>query len=265
LSVTIGWLRMGGSRAFIFASSLLNKYSHQLTALLAGVLTVVCAVLADRAISHWAARADLDPGVDTRVRFIRRLITVTICVIGVLIAVSEFGGLNKLAAGLLASSAIIAAVVGFAARQTLANLIAGVMLTIAQPLRIGDQITIRDQSGTVEDVRLNYTLLRTVDGRRWLIPNELLAAEMIRNDTILDDRVHPEASVWLPGDGDVETAVSNLAAIEPGLVVRVAEVTPDGVRIALTAEPIPAPQRAAREADLRAAALRSLRGPGLLS
>jgi hypothetical protein len=47
--------------------------------------------------------------------------------------------------------------------------------------------------------------------------------------------------------------------------VRVAEVTPDGVRITLMAEPVPAPQRAAREADLRAAALRSLRGPELLS
>jgi small-conductance mechanosensitive channel len=236
-----------------------------LTAIPAGVLTVVCAVLADRAISHWAARADLDPGVDTRVRFIRRLITVGICVIGVLIAVSEFGGLNKLAAGLLASSAIIAAVVGFAARQTLANLIAGVMLTIAQPLRIGDEVTVRDQAGAVEDVRLNYTLLRTSGGRRLLIPNELLAAEMIRNDTILDDRVRPEASVWLPATGDIETAMSNLASIEAGLVVRVAEMTLEGVRITMMAEPVLAPERAAREADLRAAALRSLRGAGLLS
>jgi small-conductance mechanosensitive channel len=251
--------------AFVIASSFLDKHSHQLTALLTGVLTVVCAVLADRAISRWAARADLDPGIDTRVRFVRRLITVGICVIGVLIAVSEFGGLNKLAAGLLASSAIIAAVVGFASRQTLANLIAGMMLTIAQPLRIGDQVTIRDQSGTVEDVRLNYTLLRTADGRRLLIPNELLAAEMIRNDTILDDLVRPDASVWLPAAGDIETAMSNLASIEPELVVRVAEITPEGVRITLIAEPVAAPQRAAREADLRAAALRSLREAGLLS
>jgi small-conductance mechanosensitive channel len=256
---------MGGSEVFFIGSSFLDKHSHQLTAILTGVLTVVCAVGADRAVSHWAARADLDPGVDTRVRFIRRLITVGICVLGVLIALSEFGGLNKLAAALLASGAIIAAIVGFAARQTLANLIAGVMLTIAQPLRIGDQVTILDQTGVVEDVRLNYTVLRTAEGRRLLIPNERLASEMIRNDTILDDRVRPEASVWLPPAADVEIAVSSFASIESGLVVRVAEVTPDGVRITVMAEPVPAPQRAAREGDLRAAALRSLRGAGLLS
>ena len=256
---------MVGSDVIVVGSSFLDKYSHQLTAILTVVLTFVFAVLADRAVSHWAARADLDPAVDTRVRFIRRLITLGICVLGVLFALSQFGGLNKLAAGLLASSAIIAAVVGFAARQTLANLIAGVMLMIAQPLRIGDRVTIQDQTGVVEDVRLNYTVLRTAEGRRLLIPNDRLASEMIRNDTILDDRVRPEASVWLPAAADTDIAVSSLAGVEQGLVVRVAEITPDGVRITLTAEPVLAPQRAEREAGLRAAALRALRGAGLMS
>jgi hypothetical protein len=94
---------------------------------------------------------------------------------------------------------------------------------------------------------------------------QLLASEMIRNDTILDDRVRPEASVWLAPGGYTDVAVSSLAGIEQGLVVRVAEITPDGVRITAIAEPVPAPQRAAREADLRAAALRALRGAGILS
>ncbi len=249
----------------MIGSSFLDQHSHQLTAILTLVLTFVLAMVANRSVSHWAARADLNPGVDTRVRFIRRLITLGICLLGVLFAVSQFGGLNQLAAGLLASSAIIAAVVGFAARQTLANLIAGVMLTIAQPLRIGDQVMIQDQTGVVEDVRLNYTVLRTAEGRRLLIPNELLASAMIRNDTILDDRVRPEASVWLAPGGDADTAVSRLAGIEHGLVVRVAEITPEGVRITLTAEPVLAPERAAREADLRTGALRALRGADLLS
>jgi small-conductance mechanosensitive channel len=172
---------------------------------------------------------------------------------------------NKLAAGLLASSAIVAAVVGFAARQTLANLIAGVMLTIAQPLRIGDQVTVNDQTGVVEDVQLNYTVLRTAAGRRLLIPNERLASEMLENDTILDDRVRPEASVWLPLAADTEIAAQRLASLEQGVVVQMAEVTPEGVRFAVLTEPVPAAERAAREADLRAAALRELRGAGLLS
>ena len=260
---------MGGSDVLIIGSSFLDKHSHQLTAILTLALTVAFAVLADHAVSRWAARAHLNPAVDTRVRFVRRLITLGICLVGVLFALSEFEGLNKLAAGLLASGAIVAGIVGFAARQTLANLIAGVMLTIAQPVRIGDQVTIQDQAGVVEDVRLNYTVLRTADGRRLLIPNERLASEVLQNDTILDDRVRPEASVWLPAAADtdvaVAVAVASLSGIEQGVVVRIAEITSDGVRIALIAEPIPAPERAAREAELRAAALRALRGVGLLA
>jgi small-conductance mechanosensitive channel len=155
---------MGGSDVLIMGSSFLDRHSHQLTGILTLVLTVVFAVLADRGVSHWAARADLNPAADTRVRFLRRLVTLGICLLGALFALSQFAGLNKLAAGLLASSAIVAAIVGFAARQTLANLIAGVMLTIAQPLRIGDQVTIQDQTGVVEDVQLNYTVLRDHGG-----------------------------------------------------------------------------------------------------
>jgi small-conductance mechanosensitive channel len=256
---------MGDSVGLVIGSSFLGKYSHPLTALLTLVLTFVFAVVADRGIAHWATHADLNPAVDTRVRFIRRLTTLSICVLGVMFALSQFAGLNKLAAGVLASSAIIAAIVGFAARQTLANLIAGVMLMIAQPLRIGDRVTILDQSGEVEDVQLNYTVLRTAEGRRLLVPNERLASEMIRNDTILDERVRPEASAWLPPAADVTLAMSSLAGIEPGLVVRVADITPEGVRITLSGEPVPAEQRAAREADLRISALQALRGAGSLS
>jgi small-conductance mechanosensitive channel len=120
----------------------------------------VLAVLADRGVSHWAASADLNPAVDTRVRFLRRLITFGICLLGVLFALSQFEGLNKLAAGLLASGAIIAAIVGFASRQTLANLIAGVMLTVAQPLRIGDQVTIQDQTGVASKTNSSLILVR---------------------------------------------------------------------------------------------------------
>ena len=117
----------------------------------------------------------------------------------------------------------------------------------------------------VEDVRLNYTVLRTTEGRRLLIPNERLAAVMIRNDTILDDLVRPEASVRLPPAGDTDIAVSTLASIEEGLDVRVSEITPEGVRMTLMASRYRHRSAPAREADLRAAALRSLRGAGLLS
>ena len=85
-----------------------------------------------------------------------------------------------MATGILASSAVLGLVVGFAARQTLANAIAGILLAITQPIRIGDLVTFEDETGEVEDVRLTYTYIRLDDGRRLIVPNERLAAELDR-------------------------------------------------------------------------------------
>ena len=101
---------------------------------------------------------------------------------------------------MLASSAVLGLVVGFAARQTLANAIAGVLLAITQPIRIGDLVTFEEETGEVEDVRLTYTYIRLDDGRRLIVPNERLAQSSIVNHTVVDPRVQVEVSVWLaPG------------------------------------------------------------------
>ena len=58
------------------------------------------------------------------------------------------------------------------------------MLTITQPLRVGDWVTFEDHYGVVEDVRLNFTVLRTLSEQRIVIPNERLASGVLRNDTL---------------------------------------------------------------------------------
>ncbi len=206
----------------------------------------------------------LTPVVDTRLRFLRRLVMLVILMVGLMIAISQFAGLNRLATGVLASSALLAAVLGFAARQTLANLIAGVMLTIAQPLRIGDSVTIEDASGTVEDVRLNYTVVRGGDGGRIFIPNERLAGGLLRNDTIVEAEVAVEVDVWLPHAVDADQVLAALTALRPAPIVRVAEITSDGVRYSVGRGRSTPAERVAGASTLRADALRALRAQGLL-
>ena len=186
-------------------------------------------------------------------------------VVGLLLALSQFGGLNRLAAGLLASGALLAAIVGFAARQTLANLIAGVMLTITQPLRIGDRVTVEDESGTVEDVRLNYTVVRGADGGRLFIPNERLASGILHNDTIVEPLVALEVELWLPPAVDADAALAALGGLDGTPLARVGRGRPEGVRYTLARGMVAPAERPSREAELRADALRALRGAGLLS
>ncbi len=256
----------------MLATTFFSDHKNELTALLTVVGTIVLAIVVDRALLHRGhklatavVRDELTPVLDTRLRFLRRLITLSIIVIGLLLALSQFGGLSRLAAGLLASGALFAAIIGFAARQTLANLIAGVMLTITQPLRIGDRVTIEDQTGTVEDVRLNYTVVRGGDGGRIFVPNERLAAGILHNDTIVEPLVGLEVELWLPQAVDADAALAALAGIEGTPIARLAEVATDSIRFTVARGAIPPGERPARESELRADALRALRGAGLLS
>src|SRR5215218_7358076 len=150
------------------------------------LIAFIAATLLDRAFRGRAARLateKISREGATRLRFVRRLLYAVILLIGIAIALSGFTGISQLATSLLASGAIAAAIIGFAARQTLADLIAGIMLAITQPIRVGDWVWFEDQYGVVEDVRLNYTFLRTAGDQRVVIPNEKLASGLLRKDT----------------------------------------------------------------------------------
>jgi small-conductance mechanosensitive channel len=215
-------------------------------------------------VASAVVRGELSAATDTRLRFIRRLVYAAIIVIGVAVALAQFDGINRLAASLLASGAIAAAILGFAARQTLANLVAGIMLAVTQPIRVGDWVYVEEQYGVVDDIRLNYTFLRSPGGQQIVIPNEKLASGVLRNDTIGQGTVSPDAKIWLPARVDAARAVEVLAD-ETGHDVSVAETTVEGLRLDVAGDPCAPPERAPREAELRLRCLMRLRSEGLLT
>ena len=110
--------------------------------------------------------------------------------IGIAIALTQFAVVGTLARAMLASAAIIAGVVGIAARAPIANLASGVMIAFSQPVRLGDYVSIDDVYGTVEEIRLTYTYIRTVDNRRVVIPNEAFASKIVHNYSMGSARQH---------------------------------------------------------------------------
>jgi small-conductance mechanosensitive channel len=231
------------------------------------LIAFVAATLLDRAFRGRAARLAAErisrEGA-TRLRFVRRLLYAAILLVGIAIALSGFTGVSQLATSLLASGAIAAAVIGFAARQTLANFIAGIMLAITQPLRVGDWVTFEGNYGVVEDVSLNHTVLRTATEQRIVIPNEKLAGGILKNDTLKVDLVALDVAIWVPPEADVELAIAALAD-ETGQDVSVAEAVPWGTRLAVGSDPVNPPEKAPAEAALRRQCLRRLRHEGLLT
>ena len=126
--------------------------------------------------------------------------------VGVLSALLVIPQVRAVAGGILASSAVIGLVVGFAAQRTIGNFVAGLLIAFTQPLRLGDYVEIAGVEGVVEEIGLTYTFIRTDDNDRLVIPNEKLASDTIRNSTIRSREKLAEVTVQVPLDTDLEAA-----------------------------------------------------------
>jgi small-conductance mechanosensitive channel len=235
------------------------------------VVAVAIALVVDRLVIGRGARvADrvsevgISRTAQTRLRLIRRLVFVTILLIGAAIALSQFEKLSKLATGLLASSAVVGLILGFAAQRVLANPLAGIMLAITQPIRIGDSIEIEETSGRVDDVSLAHTFIDTGDGRLMVVPNEKVVSSVIFDRSTGDRSAPASISVWIPPGADLARARAALEELDVSSV-DVAEVTPEGVRIDVHGASDPARTvMAGEEAVLRERSHQALLAAGLL-
>jgi small conductance mechanosensitive channel len=142
------------------------------------LLTLVVARLVDRMIVR---RLELRPETLTRYRVVRRSAVATVLVVGTLSALLVIPGVRTVAGTILASSAVIALVVGFAAQTTLSNFVAGLLIAFTQPLRLGDDVEVGQAAGLVEEIGLTYTIIRASDGAHFFVPNTKLASDTIRN------------------------------------------------------------------------------------
>ena len=172
------------------------------------VLTAAVANLTDARIS----RRRLDPAAATRYRVLRRSIFSAIVFVGILSALLVIPQVRAIAGGVLASGAVLAVVLGFAAQRTIGNFIAGILIAFSQPLRLGDEVEVEGGRGVVEEIGLTYTWVRLPDGDRLVIPNERLVAETLRNSTIRSATRLAEISVHVPLTTDIRSLVGLLAA-----------------------------------------------------
>ena len=189
-----------------------------------GIVLLVTAAVA-KFVDSRLARRELDPATATRYRVLRRSLVAAIVVIGVLSALLAVPPVRAVAGAVLGSAAVVGLVVGLAAQSTLANFIAGLLIALTQPLRIGDRVEIDGESGIVEEIALTYTTIRLDDGTRLVTPNAKLAADTIRNSTIVSREKVAEVTVQVPlsrelsgvlellrSETDAEVFVSALAA-----------------------------------------------------
>lgn len=174
------------------------------------VLAVLAARLADGTI---ARRLDLSPEMLTRYRVLRRSVVVVIVGVGILSALLVVPQVRTIAGTVLASSAVIALVVGLAAQTTASNFVAGLLIAAIQPLRLGDAVSVAGAAGTVEEIGLTYTVIRAGDGARYFVPNSKLASDTIRNATIASAEHLAAVRVSVPLTADMDRVLALLADV----------------------------------------------------
>jgi small-conductance mechanosensitive channel len=182
------------------------------------VATFIIGILIRRILRHQRNRLkrkhdQAAEQIETQFIMIERLVLPVVFFLGITAFFLIFKRLRGVGATFLASAGVYGLVVGFAARSTLSNMVAGVMLAFSQPVRVGDVIMMNNEYGRIEDITLMYTYLRVWDNRRLVIPNEVMADEKIINYSIRDKRIWAKIGIYLDYAVDFEEVKEILSDI----------------------------------------------------
>jgi small conductance mechanosensitive channel len=158
-----------------FGEELVGHLPNLVTAL----LFLIVAVLVARAVRRGVGRALRRTSTEAHVELlVAKLAYSAVLTVGLVVALSILG-VNL---GVLVGSLGLASVaLGFALQDIVSNFAAGVVLLLEHPFTRGDHIAVQGTEGTVEDIKVRATQLRTPDGQQVLVPNKLLFTNVLAN------------------------------------------------------------------------------------
>ena len=108
-------------------------------------------------------------------------------------------------AQLMSALGIGSVAIGFAFKDIFQNLLSGILILLSEPFKIGDDIIVSGMEGTVEDIQIRATFLRSPDGRRIVIPNATVYTSPVTVNTAYQRR-RCEFIVGIGYEDDVQTA-----------------------------------------------------------
>ncbi len=119
----------------------------------------------------------------TQTRVISNIIIGGIIVLAVSFMLMTFSSVRQIGVSLLASAGVVGVVLGFAAQKTLGNLIAGIQIALAQPIRLDDAVVVENEWGWIEEITLTYVVVRIWDLRRLVLPISYFLEKPFQNWT----------------------------------------------------------------------------------
>ncbi|HZW56691.1 MAG TPA: mechanosensitive ion channel family protein [Nitrososphaerales archaeon] len=180
----------------------------------------------------------------TTITFVRRLILSLVALIGVAAATfTSFPAAGGLIASLFIAAGFASIVIGLAAQASLSNLVAGMVISTSQPFKIGEAVLFSNEWCWVEDIRLTFTVLKTWDNRRLMVPNQLFLNNTIVNYDANDSSKLCIVLVTITYESDMDRAIEilkDVARRHPDFlpvgnlpVVHVMDFTESGINLRL--------------------------------
>lgn len=139
--------------------------------------TLLSQIAVDLSTSDFARRRQ------TQVMLLRRVAAALIIMFAAGAVLLTFDDAKTLGTSLIASAGVIGLVAGIAAQAALGNLIAGIQIAVAEPIKLGDVVVVEGEWGTIEEITLTYVVVRIWDRRRLVLPTAYFIHTPITNWT----------------------------------------------------------------------------------
>ena len=133
--------------------------------------------------------------------------------------------------------------IGFGLQKIAANYISGFVVLAERAIRIGDMVKVDGFEGRISDIRTRYTVIRALNGRESIVPNEMLITQRVENSSLADPRVAITSTVQVAYGTDVRALQPQLEAVvkgvprvlnEPGPTVQLTEFAADGLNLTVS-------------------------------
>jgi len=167
------------------------------------------------------------------------LVRVALLFVGLLLALSAVG-IDLTALSVLGGA--IGVGVGFGLQKIAANYVSGFVVLAERSLRIGDMVKVDGFEGRISDIRTRYTVIRALNGRESIVPNEMLITQRVENSSLADQKVSITSLVQVAYGTDVralqpklEAAMKRVARVldAPAPAVQLTEFAADGMNLTL--------------------------------
>ena len=183
---------------------------------LTGVFMTYLAVYVINVVfKHYSAAIEnKEGGFKTTIRFLRRLALSIVALVGVTAATfASFPNIGAAIASLFLAAGFASIVIGLAAQTSLSNIIAGLVISTSQPFKIGDALSYANEWAWVEDIRLTFTILKTWDNRRLVVPNQMFLNSTMINYDAMDSTKLCIVYVTITFESDMDKAIEILKDI----------------------------------------------------